>query len=125
MTLLFQDDVGGLEVLDASDQWRGVDYVDSAVVVNSGDLLERWSNGRYRSTAHRVQPKIGHRDRYSIALFVDPDSATEVSVLDSCKSADSPALYPSITAGTYIQQQIGAIQTAEFHSRNPDRSVAG
>jgi len=112
LTLLFQDDVGGLEVRDADNQWQAVDYVESAIIVNSGDLLERWTNGRYRSTWHRVKPKIGHRERFSIAIFVDPDSATPVSVLDSCVTANNPALYGPITAGEHLQQKILATHGA-------------
>ena len=91
LTLLFQDDVGGLEALDRNDVWQPVPYIEGAIVVNSGDMLERWTNGRCRSTLHRVKPKIGDRKRYSIAMFVDPDSATAVEVLDSCVSDDQPA----------------------------------
>jgi len=114
LTLLFQDDVGGLEVLDMNDDWQPVDYVESAIVINSGDLLERWTNGRYRSTLHRVRPKIGDRDRYSIAMFVDPDSATPVAVLDSCISDTQPALYPPVTAGEHLQERIEASHKAMF-----------
>jgi len=113
LTLLFQDDVGGLEVRDAHNEWQAVDYVESAIIVNSGDLLERWTNGRYRSTWHRVKSKIGHRERFSIAVFVDPDSATPVSVLDSCITADKPAQYPPVTAGEHLQQKILATHIAK------------
>lgn len=112
LTLLFQDDVGGLEVRDANNEWQAVDYVESAIIVNSGDLLERWTNGRYRSTWHRVKPKIGHRERFSIAVFVDPDSATPVSVLDSCVTADKPAQYCPVTAGEHLQEKIQASHIA-------------
>lgn len=114
LTLLFQDDVGGLEVLDKSDTWQPVDYQESAIVINSGDLLERWTNGQYRSTMHRVKPKIGQRERYSIAMFVDPDSATPVSVLESCISENNPARYGPITAGEHVQQRIEASHKAKF-----------
>lgn len=113
LTLLFQDDVGGLEVRDADEQWQAVDYVESAIIVNSGDLLERWTNGRYRSTWHRVKPKIGQRERFSIAVFVDPDSATPVSVLDSCITTDKPAMYDPLTAGEHLQQKILATHGAK------------
>jgi isopenicillin N synthase-like dioxygenase len=113
LTLLFQDDVGGLEVLDNNDTWQPVDYVESAIVINSGDLLERWTNGQYRSTLHRVKPKIGHRERFSIAMFVDPDSSTPVSALDSCVSAERPAKYGPITAGEHVQQRIEASHKAK------------
>jgi len=108
LTLLFQDDVGGLQVLDANKSWQDVDHVEGAIVINSGDMLERWTNGRYKSTLHRVQPRIGQRERYSIAMFVDPDSTTPVSVLESCKSADNPARYEKITAGEHLQRRIEA-----------------
>jgi len=114
LTLLFQDDVGGLEVLDMENQWQAVDYVESAIVVNSGDLLERWTNGQYRSTLHRVKPKIGHRERFSIVMFVDPDSATSVSVLESCISESNPARFEPITAGEHVQQRIKASHQGNF-----------
>jgi isopenicillin N synthase-like dioxygenase len=58
------------------------------------DLMERWTNGKYKSTLHRVQPKIGQQERFSIALFMDPDSATTVEVIESCTSESNPAKYP-------------------------------
>ncbi len=108
ITLLFQDDVGGLEVLDKNGVWQAVDYIENAIVINTGDLMERWTNGRYKSTRHRVQPRIGQRDRYSIAMFIDPDTATQVTVLDSCVSTDNPARFPAITAGEHILAKIRA-----------------
>jgi len=79
-----------------------------SVLVNTGDLMERWSNGRFRSTLHRVRPIEGNRDRYSMALFVDPDTAVEVDCIPSCVSTDRPARYPIITAGEHIRQKIAA-----------------
>jgi len=114
LTLLFQDDVGGLEVLDRNDAWQPVDPIDGAIVINSGDMLERWTNARYRSTLHRVKPKIGDRKRFSIAMFVDPDSATPVEVLDSCLSAGEPARFGPITAGEHLQQRIQASHHDKF-----------
>jgi len=73
LTLLFQDHVGGLQVKDKNDEWADVTPIEEAIVVNSGDMLERWSNDRFKSTVHRVQPKLGHQERLSIAMFFDPD----------------------------------------------------
>ena len=70
--------------------------------------MERWTNGKYRSTPHRVQPKLGDVDRYSIAVFVDPDTETPVRVLDSCLKLGEEPRYPEITAGEYIQKRISA-----------------
>lgn len=106
ITLLFQDAVGGLEVQDSQGQWQGVDYVKDAIVVNTGDLMERWTNGKYKSTLHRVQPKIGQQERYSVAVFIDPDSDTRVEVLQSCTSESNPAKYGAITAGEHIQSKL-------------------
>lgn len=108
ITLLFQDDVGGLELRDASGEWRAAPPLTDSAIINTGDLMERWTNGRFRSTRHRVRPISGNRDRYSIALFVDPDTAVEVACIPSCISVDQPVRYPRITAGEHIRQKIAA-----------------
>jgi isopenicillin N synthase-like dioxygenase len=79
-----------------------------AIVINTGDLMERWTNDRFRSTVHRVRPIVGNRDRYSIALFVDPDSAVEVECIPTCLEPGLPARYPPITAGEHLRQKIEA-----------------
>ena len=108
ITLLFQDDVGGLELLGADGQWRFAPPVEDAVVINTGDLMERWTNGRLPSTVHRVRPITGSRDRYSIALFMDPDNAVQVECLPSCRADSASACYEPITAGEHIRQKIEA-----------------
>jgi isopenicillin N synthase-like dioxygenase len=108
ITLLFQKDIGGLEVQDAEGAWHPVAPENDAIVINTGDLMERWTNGRYRSTPHRVQPKRGDVDRYSIAVFVDPDTETPVKVLDSCLIAGQRPKFPEVTAGEHIQERIRA-----------------
>ncbi len=59
ITLLLQDDVGGLEVRSVDGQWRTAIPVPDTIVINAGDLMERWTNGRFRSTLHRVRPVRG------------------------------------------------------------------
>ncbi|MEL7297048.1 MAG: 2OG-Fe(II) oxygenase family protein [Pseudomonadota bacterium] len=109
LTLLVQDATGGLQVLGPDDAWIDVTPVADTVIVNAGDLLERWTNGRYRSALHRVRPTAAQqRYRQSLVLFVDPDSATEVSVLDSCTDASNPPRFTTITAGEHLQQRINA-----------------
>jgi isopenicillin N synthase-like dioxygenase len=108
ITLLFQDEVGGLELLGADGTWRSAMSMQGAAVINTGDLMERWTNGRFRSTVHRVRPISGTRDRYSIALFVDPDTAVGVECFKSCISAERPLRYPPITAGEHIRRKIAA-----------------
>jgi isopenicillin N synthase-like dioxygenase len=113
ITLLFQHRVAGLQVLGMDGSWQDAPPVEGAVVVNTGDLMERWTNGRYRSTLHRVVPIAGNADRYSIAFFVDPDPAVEVRCFDSCQSSDNPARHPPISAGEHIRRKISAT-----HGRN-------
>lgn len=105
-TFLFQDSVGGLEICDQDGNWQDVEPDKSVVLINSGDLLERWTNGKYRSTLHRVKPMTLGRDRFSIAFFVDPDSDTEVKVLDSFIGADSPRKFSDVKAGDYIRRRL-------------------
>ena len=108
LTLLFQDGVGGLEVQRDRGDWAAVAATRGEIVINSGDLLEVWTNGRYRSTVHRVQPILGTDSRQSIAVFVDPDSATQVTVLPSRTSADNPPRFSPTSAGEHLQRRIEA-----------------
>ncbi|WP_339722763.1 2OG-Fe(II) oxygenase family protein [uncultured Paraglaciecola sp.] len=114
LTLLFQDNVGGLQVLNQNDEWQDVVPQGNTVVVNSGDLLERWSNGHYRSTLHRVAPRINGKDRLSIAMFFDPDSPTWVEPLQSFISDEYPCRYTATTAGEHIQEKIQATHKKRF-----------
>lgn len=102
ITLLFQDDVGGLEVQDQNGVWQPVEYQEDCIVINTGDLMHRWTNGLYPSTLHRVQPKLGHKDRYSVVLFLDPDSETRVEPFPTTVSEDRPAQFAPVLAGEYI-----------------------
>jgi isopenicillin N synthase-like dioxygenase len=117
ITLLFQDDVGGLELRDADGEWRLAPPVPQAVLINTGDLMERWTNGRFPSTVHRVRPISGTRDRFSIALFVDPDAAVEIDCIASCTNAEQPARYPRVTAGEHIRQKIAATHGRDGRGR--------
>ncbi|BFM06101.1 isopenicillin N synthase family dioxygenase [Halioxenophilus aromaticivorans] len=114
LTLLFQDDVGGLQVLDKQQQWQNATPMAQAVLVNCGDLLERWTNGRFQSTLHRVQPVSGVRSRYSIAFFVDPDDDTWVEPLPSCVSEQNPPLFEGTTAGEHILAKLNHSHIARF-----------
>ncbi|KAK5014088.1 hypothetical protein LTR60_003539, partial [Cryomyces antarcticus] len=105
ITLLFQDDVGGLEVEDphAPDTFRAVTPVQGAVLVNVADLMMRWSNDVLRSTVHRVgaPPTVGDggegeekegvtRARYSIPFFATADSDAVIDCLEGCWSKERP-----------------------------------
>lgn len=110
ITLLFQDEAGGLEVRDVQDRWVEALPIPGTIVVNTGDLLARWTNDVFRSTLHRVRPRVGAEasERYAIAFFCDPDSATEVACLPTCSGRNNPPRYPPVTAGEHIRQKINA-----------------
>ena len=106
ITFLFQDSVGGLEIRDQNGNWQEIKPNNSVVLINSGDLLERWTNGKYRSTLHRVKPMTRGKERFSIAFFVDPDSDTEIKVLDSCIDSETPRKFSDVNAGKYIRGKL-------------------
>jgi isopenicillin N synthase-like dioxygenase len=105
VTLLWQDNVGGLQVREiANGTWVDAPPVPGAFVVNVGDLLARWSDDRFRSTLHRVINASG-KERYSIATFYDP---TYDAIVDPVElgAAAGEAKYAPIAAGDYILGRI-------------------
>ena len=110
ITLLFQDDVGGLEVQTASGEWIAAPAIPDTVIVNTGDLMQRWTNHVFCSTKHRVMIPSDHRlnqSRYSIAFFCHPNDDTEIACLESCQKEQSP-IYRPILAGEYLLQRLQA-----------------
>ncbi len=110
-TLLFQDAVGGLEVRNAHGEWIEASLILGTVLVNTGDLMQRWTNHVFCSTKHRV--RIPHKQkakqsRYSIAYFCHPNHDTEISCLETCQSVEHPPLYPTIAAGDYLLSRLQA-----------------
>jgi isopenicillin N synthase-like dioxygenase len=98
LTLLWQDEVGGLEVQGKDGGWVPAPPMADAFVVNVGDLLARWTNDRFRSTPHRVVNRAG-RSRQSIAVFVDPDF--EQIVRPVTRPGEAPR-YEPVSVGDYI-----------------------
>lgn len=86
-TLLLQDEVGGLQVRNSADEWVNAPYIEGSFVVNIGDMMSMWSNGRYASTVHRVVNMTG-KERYSIPFFLNPDVGTMVGSLSTCQRKD-------------------------------------
>ena len=86
-TILLQDDVGGLQVRNSADEWVNAPPIPGSFVVNIGDMLSMWSNGRYASTVHRVVNMTG-KERYSIPFFLNPDVGTVVESLPTCQRKD-------------------------------------
>jgi isopenicillin N synthase-like dioxygenase len=89
-TILWQDSLGGLEVRNKSGDWVGVPPIDGTIVIKIANLLQRWTNGRFSSTEHRVINRYG-KDRYSIAFFVYPAHSTIVRpVVDQSRGEFEP-----------------------------------
>ena len=80
LTLLAQDDVGGLQVQTPSGDWVDAQPMEQALVVNVGDMLHRMSNGKLISTPHRVINATG-RERFSVPFFYDPHVSTQIAPL--------------------------------------------
>ena len=108
LTVLFQDSSGGLQVQNLDGEWVDAPPISGTVVINTGDLVARWSNDRFKSTPHRVVPRPAamKNGRLSIAFFSDPDPDVLIEAIPSCVSEDNPAKYPPITAGEYIAERI-------------------
>jgi isopenicillin N synthase-like dioxygenase len=93
LTLVLQDGVGGLEVLNKEGVWIDAPPKPGTFVYNVGQYLERQTSGVFPATVHRVRNKTGER-RYSIPFFLTPDSGAKLPVLDSCLDVgqEKPAL---------------------------------
>jgi isopenicillin N synthase-like dioxygenase len=85
-TILWQDDIGGLEVQSKSGEWVGAPPIPDTFVVNLGNLMQIWTDGQFSSTPHRVINR-GGRDRYSIPLFVNPNHMAPVAPLVGLREA--------------------------------------
>lgn len=100
LTILAQDDVGGLQVMNRDGQWVEGTPIAGTFVINIGDLLQRLTNDRYLANLHRVVNTSG-RERYSIPFFIDADYDAEFAPLPSCVSQDNPARYEAVTCGAH------------------------
>ena len=102
LTFLAQTDVPGLQVRMPSGQWVDVPYVPGSYAVKTGDMMLRWTNGRFKSTPHRALPPVG-RHRYAIPFFLGPHIDTVITCLPTCQGRDRPAQYPPMTYEAYLQ----------------------
>jgi len=111
LTVLRQDAApGGLEVCDTTGKWHEVPANRDGFVINIGDLMSRWTNGRWRSTLHRVvnpgRALTGSTQRLSMVAFFGPNENSEIACLPSCKKDGEPPRWPPVNAGEYIQAKL-------------------
>lgn len=106
LTLLLQDDVGGLEVLHKpTGTWHHVTPIEGAYVINIGDLMQRWTNDRYLSTMHRVMSPISTKPRYSVAFFNDGALDTVVEAIPTCVAEGEKPKYPPLKVEDHLMKR--------------------
>ncbi|KAF9872640.1 thymine dioxygenase [Colletotrichum karsti] len=115
ITLLFQDDRGGLQVKSPNGQFVDATPIPGTVVVNAGDLLMRWSNDTIKSTIHRVvepprKPEDGseYPARYSIAYFCNPNFKSHIEAIPGTYATEAEKKYEGINSGKYLVQRLTA-----------------
>lgn len=105
ITLLKQDDVGGLEVRNVNSDWIAAPPVGGTFVLNVGDILQRWSNGRFVSTPHRVR-NLSKKGRYSQPFFFDPCMSAYVECPPGVlKPGEMPRAQP-VVYGDYLLERL-------------------
>jgi len=106
LTLLAQDDAGGLEVQNTQGEWLRAEVIPDTLVVNLGDCAARWTNDRYRSTKHRVMNAVSGRERYSMAYFHGPSYDTRIECIPTCLEPGEAPKYAPITIGDYTAARL-------------------
>ncbi|CAN6333659.1 unnamed protein product [Urochloa humidicola] len=124
LTILYQDDVGGLDVRRRSDgEWVRVNPVPDSFVVNIGEIIQVWSNDKYESVEHRASVN-SENERFSVPYFFNPSWSTVVEPLKEIVSNENPSRYDGYNWGEFystrrkaiLRKQVGQIktQTAQF-----------
>ncbi|MGO8915314.1 MAG: isopenicillin N synthase family dioxygenase [Stellaceae bacterium] len=104
ITLLAQDEIGGLEVRNAAGAWIAAPPIPGTFVINLGDLMARWTNGLYTSNMHRVRNNDAGRDRYSVPFFYSPRPDTVISPLPGCASQAHPQRFKTCRAEEHMAE---------------------
>ncbi len=108
LTILAQDQVGGLQVRRVDGSWIDAPYIPDTFVLNVGDMLARWTNDEFNSTPHRVVAPAVLTDRCSIAFFFDPNIEAHIACMPRFTSADRPAKYEPVRYGDYYSMRLDA-----------------
>ena len=100
-------------------EWQDVPNVPGSFAVNSGGILQRWSNGRFKSTPHRAPPRLGTH-RYAIPFFFGPAWDATIECLPGCSGPDNPPQWPTTTYGDVLT----AFYDANYDHRDQESAVA-
>jgi len=112
ITLLVGASADGLQILTKQNEWVGVTSLPEQIVVNVGDMLQRLTNNRLRSTTHRVvnpPRELWNTSRYSIPFFLHPKGSMSLACLEGCVNEQSPKAYEDATAGEYLDERLREI----------------
>ena len=115
LTYLMQREVGGLQIRTREGTWFDAPVLPGRFLVNTGDMLRRWTNDRYLSTPHRVL-NVSGTDRFSIALFFDTHLDRVMHCLPTCCDDRHPAKYPPIAYRSYLTE---FLDSNYFNRRKP------
>ena len=112
ITLLVGASADGLQILTKQNEWVPVTSLPEQIVVNVGDMLQRLTNNKLKSTTHRVvnPPRdMWHTSRFSIPFFLHPKSSMSLACLKSCIDENHPRAYEDATAGEYLDERLREI----------------
>lgn len=112
ITLLVGASADGLQILTKQGEWVGVTSLPEQIVVNVGDMLQRLTNNKLRSTTHRVvnpPRELWGTSRFSIPFFLHPKSSMSLASLESTIDAEHPKAYEDATAGEYLDERLREI----------------
>jgi isopenicillin N synthase-like dioxygenase len=112
ITLLVGASADGLEILTKQNEWVPVTSLPEQIVVNVGDMLQRLTNNKLKSTTHRVvnpPREHWHTSRFSMPFFLHPKSKMSLKCLDLCIDDAHPKAYPDATAGEYLDERLREI----------------
>jgi isopenicillin N synthase-like dioxygenase len=112
ITLLIGASADGLEVLTVNGEWFPVKAQGEDIVVNVGDMLQRLTNNKLKSTTHRVvnpPRELMKNSRYSVPFFLHPKASMDLTCLDICIDDEHPKFYSDMTAGEYLDERLREI----------------
>ncbi len=109
ITLLVGASAEGLQLLNLQKEWLDITAPEGCLVVNVGDMLQRLTNNKLKSTTHRVvnpPREKWHTSRFSIPFFTHPRSEMRLDCLESCVDVKHPIGYAPISAGEYLSERL-------------------